>query len=156
MEEKAFMDMVKRQRDLIWHVCSDYRLSAAWTVEDAFQEVLAVLWRDWPTFDGRCAESSWVWRVATNTMLRIKRKTGNQPQEEAPLHDEPTAVDENLLYLWQLVNTLKDKEAFIVRCHLEGFSNKEIAVMVKLPVTTVAKRLSRGKKKLRHYYENGL
>lgn len=155
MDDNAFLEMVKRQRDLIWHVCSDYRLSAAWTVEDAFQEVLVVLWRDWRKFEGRSTESSWVWRVATNTMLRIKRKTGNQPQEEAPLHDEPTAVDENLLYLWELVNTLKDKEAYLLRCHLEGFSNKEIAAMVKLPVTAVAKRLSRTYKKLKQYYENG-
>lgn len=153
MEEIDFLEMTKRQRDLIWHVCSDYRLSAAWTVEDAFQEVLAVLWRDWRKFEGRSAESHWVWCVATNVMLGLKRKIGNQAQPEAPRAEEAADDDADFQYLRQLIDLLDDKDAFIVRAHLDGFKNKEIAEMLKLPVTTATKRLSRAIDKMRRYHE---
>lgn len=38
--EKAFEELVLRHRDMIWHICTDYSLSAAWEVQDAVQEVL--------------------------------------------------------------------------------------------------------------------
>lgn len=154
-DDNAFEEFVARHRDLIWHVCSDYSLSAAWTVDDAFQEVLVALWRDWHTFQGRSTASHWVWRVATNTMLMLKRKMGNRPQPRTPLPDGPTDDDSNYQYLRELVDTLNGKEARIVRAHLDGFSNREIARMVGLPVTAVAKRLSRTRNKLKGYYENG-
>lgn len=42
--EVLFRGLLDRQRDMIWHVCESYSLSAAWETEDAFQEVLCVLW----------------------------------------------------------------------------------------------------------------
>lgn len=155
-DDRAFVELVEQHRDLIWHVCSDYTLSAAWTVDDAVQEVLVVLWRDWRSFKGACPVSHWIYRVATNTMLQIKRKMGNRPQPKAPTPDEPTDDDANYRYLLELIGTLDGKEARIVRAHLDGFSNKEIGEMVGLPVTAVAKRLSRTRSKLKQYYENGL
>ena len=79
--EAAFRELLDRQRDMIWHVCQSYTLSAAWETEDAFQEVLCVLWRDLEAFDGRSSERTWVYRVATNTLLMLKRKAGNRPQQ---------------------------------------------------------------------------
>ena len=77
---KKFDALVKRHRDLIWHVCADYSLSAAWEVQDAVQEVLCVLWRDFETFSGRSSERTWVYRVASNTMISLKRRQNNVPQ----------------------------------------------------------------------------
>ncbi len=154
-DDSTFGELIEQHRDLIWHVCSDYSLSAAWTVDDAVQEVIVILWRDWHSFKGSCPVSHWIYRVATNTMLQIKRKMGNRPQPKAPPADGPTDDDANYRYLLELIDTLDGVEARIVRAHLDGFSNKEIAWMVNLPVTAVAKRLSRTRSKLKHYYENG-
>lgn len=70
--------MVMRQQDLIWHVCSDYSLSAAYEVEDGVQEVLCALWRYFDKFEGRSSERTWVYKVATNAMLMLYRKAGNR------------------------------------------------------------------------------
>ena len=51
--EATFNAMVERHRDMIWHVCSDYSLSAAYEVEDGVQEVLCALWRCFDSFEGR-------------------------------------------------------------------------------------------------------
>lgn len=154
-DDNGFMEMVERQRDLIWHVCSDYSLSAAWTVEDAFQEVLVTLWRDWRRYEGRSLERTWVYRVATNVMLGLKRKMGNRPQPEEPLVDEAVEDDSNYQYLMQLIDTLPVVDATIVKAHLDGFSYAETAKVVNLSVTAVAMRLSRARHKLKERYEKG-
>lgn len=41
--DKQFDALVSCHRDLIWHVCADYSLSAAWEAQDAVQEVLCVV-----------------------------------------------------------------------------------------------------------------
>ena len=79
IDEKKFKELIHRHRDIIWSICKSYRLSAAWTTEDAFHEVLCNLWRGFEKFDNRCTERTWVFRVATNTMNSLARKTGNQP-----------------------------------------------------------------------------
>ena len=149
----AFSAMVERHSDLIWHICSDYSLSAAWEVEDAFQEVMCVLWRDYEQFDRRSNERTWVYRVATNTMLMLKRKKSNQPQplvEKIP--DTPSPDTENYRLLLQLIDQLNDTDARIIRAHLDGFHNYEIAQMTGLSLATVTRRLAKAKHLLRKQY----
>ena len=78
--EHIFRDLVHRQRDLVWRVCSSYRLSAAWTTEDAFHEVLCNLWRSFPGFDGRSSERTWVFRVAVTGTFCVRYYPGLQYQ----------------------------------------------------------------------------
>lgn len=153
-DDSAFLKLVEAHRDMIWHVCSDYTLSPAWTVDDAFQEVLVVLWRDWRNLKDDKLAAPWIYRVATNVMLQIKRKMGNRPSPTAPPAGEPSG-DADYNYFLELIHTLDGKELRIVKAHLDGFSNKEIAEMVGMSITAVAKRLSRTRSKLKQYYENG-
>ncbi|MBR1550384.1 MAG: sigma-70 family RNA polymerase sigma factor [Bacteroidales bacterium] len=153
-KDTAFAELVERQRTLLWHVCSDYSLSAAWTVEDAMQEVLCVLWNDFDTFQHRSSESTWVYRVATTTMLHLKRRQVNQPQGEMPEHHNPAAEDnENYHHLLQLIDNLPEQDRQIVRAHLDGFSQIEIARIVGCSLPTVTRHLARSKKILRKQYE---
>lgn len=78
-----FNALVLRHKAMIWHICSDYSLGRAWNIEDCIQEVMVSLWRDFDKFEGRSSEKTWVWRVATNTMLMLKRKDARSPQTES-------------------------------------------------------------------------
>ena len=133
---KKFDALVKRHRDLIWHVCADYSLSAAWEVQDAVQEVLCVLWRDFETFSGRSSERTWVYRVASNTMISLKRRQNNVPQ--AVLEEVADGLrvedDENYRFLLQAIENLDDVDGQIVRAHLDGFQNQEIAAITGLTI----------------------
>lgn len=151
--EKSFRLMVERQRDLIWHVCSTYRLSAAWQVEDAFHEVLLELWRDFDSFGKRSSERTWVYRVASNTMISIKRRRGNQPTEDADLAEAAVQPDGYPL-LAELIEALDEVDYRIVKAHLYGFGYSEIARMTGLTVAAVSMRLTRAKRKLRKLYED--
>ena len=158
--EVLFRKLVERQRDMIWHVCESYSLSAAWETEDAFQEILSVLWRDLESFDGRSSERTWVYRVATNTLLMLKRKASNQPQQTVDVHEmecgtHPTdPLDTEYRHLLQLVGNLGDKDSQIVMAHLHGFNQQEIAQMTGLSLPTVARRMAKAKKWLKKQYND--
>ena len=95
LDERTFKELIHRHRDMIWSICKSYRLSAAWTTEDAFHEVLCDIWRGLGSFDKRSSERTWVYRVATNTMITLTRKIGNQPTMEATDYPEPSYRDDD-------------------------------------------------------------
>jgi RNA polymerase sigma-70 factor (ECF subfamily) len=153
-----FNALVLRHKAMLWHICSDYSLGRAWNVEDCMQEVMMSLWRDFGKFEGRSSEKTWVWRVATNTMLMLRRKDVRSPQMESieavsvgEKGDEPS--DESYQQLQQLIGTLPEESGTVIRAFLDGFSYKEIADMTGSSVGAVAMRIARTKRKLKQMYE---
>ena len=153
-----FNALVLRHKAMIWHICSDYNVGKARNMEDCIQEVLINLWRSFGTFEERSLEKTWVWRVATNTMLMLKRKEDKSPQTEpieavgvGEKEDEPN--DEKYKQLQQLINMLPEESGTIIRAFLDGFSYKEIAEMTGSSVGAVAMRIARLKQKLKIMYE---
>ena len=153
-----FNALVLRHKAMIWHICSDYNVGKAWKTEDCMQEVLISLWKSFKTFEGRSSEKTWVWRVATNTMLMLRRKDVRTLQTE-PLEtvgteekdEEPS--DESYQQLQQLIDALPEESGTTIRAFLDGFSYKEIADMTDSSVGAVAMRIARIKRKLKQMYE---
>ena len=153
-----FNALVLRHKAMIWHICSDYNVGKARNMEDCIQEVLINLWRSFGTFEERSLEKTWVWRVATNTMLMLKRKEDRSPKTESieefrvdEKDDEPG--NEKYKQLQQLINALPEESSTVIRAFLDGFSYKEIAEMTGSSVGAVAMRIARLKRKLRLMYE---
>ena len=153
-----FNALVLRHKAMLWHVCSDYNLGKAWNTEDCMQEVMANLWRSFDTFEGRSSEKTWVWRVATNTMLMLQRKCNRDLSTESlddnndsDMPDEQP--DEGQQQLQQLIEALPEENATAIRAFLDGFSYKEIADMTGSSVGAVAMRIARTKRRLKQLYE---
>lgn len=154
-----FNALILRHKVMIWHICSDYRLGNAWSTEDCVQEVIISLWRSFKSFEGRSSEKTWVWRVATNTMLMIKRKDVRLPQTESLETDhvdnkEEEPSNDSYQQLQQLIEVLPEENGVIIRAFLDGFSYKEIAEMTHNSVGAVAMRIARLKRKLRIMLES--
>ena len=153
-----FEAMLLRNKAMLWHICTDYRLGDGWTPEDCLQEVMISLWRSIGTFEGRSSERTWVWRVATNTMLMLRRKTERTPatksmEEGVEGELDSTTNEDSLRQLSQLIDALPEKDATAIRATLDGFSYKEIADMTGSSVGAVAMRIARSKRKLKLMYE---
>ena len=153
-----FNALVLRHKAMIWHICSDYSLGRAWNTEDCMQEVMVNLWRDFDKFEGRSAEKTWVWRVATNTMLMLRRKDVRSPQTETmdPTNEGLAGAalqDDNYQQLLQLIDALPEENSVAIRAFLDGFSYKEIADMTHSTVGAVAMRIARTKRRLKRLYE---
>lgn len=154
--EQRFKGMICRHKDFIWHICESYRMGAAWEVSVMFQEVLCMLWRYYPRFDGRSTERTWIYKVANNTLISLKRRAVNLQQTSGAI---PEQCDDNTNAEYndfmRLIETLEEKDYNIVKAHLDGFDYAEIAQMVGISVAAVSMRLSRAKQKLRKMYEDG-
>ena len=152
-----FDAMLLRNTAMLWHICSDYDLGKSWSPEDCMQEVLISLWRSFGSFEGRSSEKTWVWRVATNTMLMLRRKSERTlvttSMEDGLVNVPDSATnDDSLRHLSQLIDTLPEKDATAIRAILDGFSYKEIADMTGSSVGAVAMRIARAKRKLKLMY----
>ena len=152
LDEKTFKELIYRQRDLIWRVCSSYRLSAAWTTEDAFHEVLCDLWRGYESFDRRSSESTWVYRIAINTMNSLARKMGNQSTEPPPEGHDPGYRDDDYRDLVELIEATPEPDRTIIKAHAQGYGYKDIAKITGLSIAAVSMRLTRALRKLRKLY----
>ncbi len=152
--ENAFLALLDRQRDTIWSVCRAYSFSAAWETEDAFQEVLTVLWRDFETFNGRSSERTWVYRVTCTTLNMLKRKASNQPTASFDLSEVNSQPSDEVeySYLLQMIESLDEPDSQIVMAHLHGFNQREIAQMTGLSIPTVARRMAKAKKWIKKQY----
>ena len=153
-----FKALVLRHKAMIWHICSNYSIGSAWNIEDCMQEVMINLWRSFGTFEKRSSEKTWVWRIATNTMLMLRRKDVRSPQTESietvDVEDKADrSGDERYQQLQQLINTLPEESSIIIRAFLDGFSYKEIAEMTGSTVGAVAMRIARTKRRLKKLYE---
>ena len=122
------------------------------------QEVIVSLWRYFDTFEGRSSEQTWIYRVATNTMLMLRRKDDKNPAtEQIDIHEEINdmsyeANDDSQL-LCQLINELSEENGMIIRAHLDGFTYKEIADMTNLTDGTIAMRITRIKLQLKEMFK---
>jgi len=148
-KEKQFRELIHRNKDLIWHVCEDYSLSPAWTTDDAFQEVLLTIWKSMGQFKGKSSERTWIYRIAVNTMLSIKRKRSNQPSDLTLEINEDKQSLPHQYDLERLIEQLGEPDSIIVKSSLAGFDYSEIAEIADLSVGAVAMRLSRAKEKLK-------
>ncbi len=153
IDEREFKELVHRHKDLIWRICSSYRLSAAWTTEDAFHEVLCDLWRGFGKFGGLSSERTWVFRVATNKMISLSRKNSNQPTPDPSQQYEPHYREEGYRDLLGLIEALPEPDGTIVRAYVQGFKYAEIAQITGLSVGAVSMRLSRALRKIRKLLE---
>lgn len=158
-KEQAFNAMLLRNKALIWHVCSDYSLNKVWNIEDCMQEVIVSLWRYFDTFERRSSERTWIYRIATNTMLMLRRKDNRSPATESIdnldgiKNISSETNDDNYQQLLQLINELPEENGMIIRAHLDGFSYHEIAEMTDLKEGAIAMRISRIKQHLKEMFE---
>lgn len=120
---------------------------------DLLQEMHLALWRSLAAFDGRCALSTWVYRVAHNTAAihvgkQIRANKGLVPIEaiEALADQDFSAAFENndsIERLNALIRTLRLEDRQLLTLYLEGLDAAETGDVMGLSANAVATRLSR-------------
>ena len=118
--------------------------------EDAVQEALLRAWRKLYALRGEEFFETWLVRICINESRRILRRRtlrGELPLEEAaqaaaPPPEDPALRDavRAMELRWRLP---------IVLHYIDGYSEKETAAILRLPVSTVKWRLREGRARLR-------
>lgn len=156
----AFEALYRRHSGRVHAVC--LRLTAdRLRAEEAVQDVFVRLWERLRTFRGESAFSSWLHRLAINTVLQTMRSTRRREARVAisddadldgaavvaPTVDQRIDLEDAIARLPQQVRTV------VVLHDIEGFTHEEIAAMTGVPPGTIRSQLSRARKTLLQWLE---
>jgi RNA polymerase sigma factor (sigma-70 family) len=154
--EKVFLEIIKENQGIIHKVCSLY-CDDEEDRHDLFQEILAQLWKSFPTFRNESKFSTWMYRVALNTAITTFKKTKKQPgllrftSETLQIADEPNSreKDEEIALLKHAITRLSGIEKSIILLFLEDKEYEEIAEITGITQNYVRVKMNRIKKKLK-------
>ncbi len=162
--EGPFRDLYELYRDRVYSVC--YRITGnATDALDASQETFGILFRKVEGFRFESRFSSWVYRIAVNTSIDLKRRAGARSSASLEalqasaegrgtrfdLHDEVTEAPADAAARHELeaevqraIQRLSPKmRSITVLRYTEGLSYDQIAEALQVSLGTVKSRLSR-------------
>jgi RNA polymerase sigma-70 factor (ECF subfamily) len=163
-DKKAFGDNVKRYRKMVARTVKGM-LGDSVFAEDIGQEVFIKLYYSLPEFRGEAKLSTYIQKIAVNlTLNEIKRRKrffsmfsqkGNNEMYEFEVadHDNEERRESSEIVNKALMG-LDPKFRIIVNMRmLQGYSTKETAEILNLPLGTVLSRLSRAQEQLKSILE---
>ena len=129
---------------------------------DLFQEIVAQLWKSFPSFREESKFSTWMYRVALNTAITTFKKAKRRPDqnrltfENFQVKDENynTETEEEIKNLHRAVAQLTGVEKSIVLLFLENKKYEEIAEITGITQNYVRVKMNRIKKKLKKFMES--
>ncbi len=152
----AFEALYRRHSSRVHAIC--LRLTAdRLRAEEAVQDVFVRLWQRLGSFRGESAFSSWLHRLAINTVLQTMRSARRREarvttSDDAELDEVPTIrtlAVEDRIDLEDAIARLPPQVRMVVVLHdIEGFTHEEIAAMTGVPPGTIRSQLSRARKTL--------
>ncbi|MDX1905505.1 MAG: sigma-70 family RNA polymerase sigma factor [Bacteroidia bacterium] len=154
--EAAFNELWQAHRGIVVRLARYYAARPE-DAEDLIQEVAVQLWRALPGFRGESKLSTWVYRVALNTCLSIRRKKNLPPTaleaaaQVADTADITASLDQAALLdqVKTLAQTFKSIDQTLLLLLLEGLSYEEMADVTGLTVNYVGVRLTRIRTRLK-------
>ncbi len=158
--EKEFLQIIKRNQGIIHKVCNIY-CDDQDDRDDLFQEIVAQLWKSFPSFREESKFTTWMYRVALNTAITTFKKTKRRPDQNRLTYENFQVKDENYVTetedeiknLHRAVAQLTGVEKSIVLLFLENKKYEEIAEITGITQNYVRVKMNRIKKKLKKFME---
>jgi len=122
--------------------------------EDLVQETLLLAWRGFRQLAIDSNAKAWLYRILINASYGKGRKARTSP-ETVPLaeHARGAAASSSVMERLELQQALaglsSEQRTVLLLAIVEGFTCREVAEILALPLGTVTSRLSRGRQALR-------
>jgi RNA polymerase sigma-70 factor, ECF subfamily len=162
-DSDAFANIFHVHKPRVYSLCLRMTNNVA-EAEDLTQEAFLQVFRKLPTFRGDSALSTWMYRVAVNTVLMYFRKRG-RPQlsldepsnqnvktrkREYGLDDQRLVTSVDRIALARAIKELPDGYRTIFLLHeVEGYEHREIARLLKCSVGNSKSQLHKARLKMR-------
>jgi RNA polymerase sigma-70 factor, ECF subfamily len=118
--------------------------------EDMAQEIQLQAWKSIHRFEGKSLFSTWLYRVALNTVFAHNRKkrilTAPIETREFTATEDETSDQSHLLF--RAIKGLSDTDKTIILLHLEDYDNGEIAEITGMTKNNIGVKLHRIKEAL--------
>lgn len=156
--EKEFIKIIQKNQGIIHKVCNFY-FSSEDDRKDLFQEILAQLWKSYPSFRNESKVSTWMYRVALNTAITTFKKSKRRPDQNSldiqyfKIEEDTTDLEkeDNIRNLYKAINQLTGIEKSIILLFLENKRYEEISEITGITQNYVRVKMNRIKKKLKLY-----
>ena len=157
-KETAFLQLIEKHQSIIHKTCFMYCRNNA-DKEDLYQEITLQLWKSFPSFKGKAAFSTWMYRIALNTAITMTKRPGMRlVKKEVPVVpyelDLTNELSEDVKILYRAIAQLNRIEKGIILLWLEEKSYSEIAETFGITVKNVSVKLVRIKSKLADIIKN--
>lgn len=122
------------------------------------QDVFVRMWQQLPSFRGESAFSSWLHRIAVNTVLQDRRSNGRRSArvetvddvDDVPSRHDHQGDPELRLDLERAIAALPDGARIVLVLHdIEGYTHDEIAELCGIAAGTARAQLHRARRLLR-------
>lgn len=158
--KSEFLNIVTVNQGIIHKVCGIY-CDTREDREDLFQEVVAQLWKSYPSFRADSKVSTWMYKVALNTAITHFKKGKRRPdgsdlnkdmhQIADDVYDD--SYEEKSRLLHSAITKLTGIEKSIVLLYLEEKKYEEIAEIIGITQNYVRVKMNRIKAKLKKIIE---
>jgi RNA polymerase sigma factor (sigma-70 family) len=154
--EKEFLHIIRENQGIIHKVCNIY-CDLDEDRNDLFQEIVAQLWKSYPTFRNESKVTTWMYRVGLNTAITSFKKSKRRPDQnqlsnenfQLPDDGYENETEEQIKVLHLAVAHLTGIEKSIILLFLENKKYEEIAEITGITQNYVRVKMNRIKKKLK-------
>ncbi len=143
--EDQYVALIQKHEGILHKVIS-LHIDDAEDKKDLFQEILLQAWKSFEKFEGKSAFSTWLYKVALNTVFNFKKSEKKKEKSgEAALEmtEQQSEKKENHELLYYLIRQLDRVDRTLMTLHLDGFKNKEIAEIIGLTTNHVNVKIHR-------------
>ena len=157
----AFEVLYRENSGRVYALCIRLRGGDKSDATELMQDVFVKAWRRLATFRGDCAFSSWLHRLAVNTMLENARSDRRRTARVLSMEDtsllpgaaQSTNVDLKMDMEQAVASLPKGARLAFVLHDVEGYQHQEIAEQLSVSVGTVKAQLHRARRLLRERLE---
>jgi RNA polymerase sigma-70 factor (ECF subfamily) len=157
LRQRAFEDEAMPHAASLLRAATSITRDAA-VAQDLVQDTLLRAWRFFDRFEQGSNCKAWLFRIMLNLSQRVRRKRTAEAISSVPFDDtrsaEHSSTDADFLEQSLIRRTFEalpqDQRTILHLAVVDGFTCREIAEMLSLPMGTVMSRLSRGRAVLRN------
>lgn len=149
--QNKFMLLIQKHERIIYKVIGLYTDSKDES-QDLQQEIMLQAWRSYKSFRGDSKFSTWLYKIALNTVFNHNKKTKKVISSNAFEHfdysspSEPVPEGQELLY--RIIKKLDDIDKTIITLHLDGYKNMEVGEILGISTNHVNVKIHRIKTKI--------
>ncbi|ASK29900.1 RNA polymerase subunit sigma-70 [Chryseobacterium sp. T16E-39] len=131
-------------------------------IQELYQDIIIQLWKSYPKFRGESKFSTWLYRIAINTVLiSLSKPKRSLQMSEIELHNIQVPYEEDIglkeeqhQQLYAAIQKLNDVEKSVVMLYLEDKSYEEMEDILGISNATLRVKMNRIKDKLRTLTNN--
>lgn len=151
--QREFAHLIALHQKLLHSLCSLY-YPLPEDRQDLFQEIVLQLWKAYPAFKHQSKVSTWMYRVAMNTVFARIRKEKKRPKSESfseqtfQVAESESELTQATQELYQAISQLPDVDKAIITLYLDEHTYEEMAHILEMSRTNISTKINRIKIRL--------